>query len=297
MTHKSEKRLFVAIGILASLGLILMFGYLKRQDLRERYDRWRLGPLPAEMTFNDAFPSYQPPSVETPPAEAAAPVAPPPNFRPPTAPPPAPAVAPTPEAVKPTTATAALPAEANLKVIFIPQAPFKIWDAIHDDACEEAAVLMLQAYVNRETSLSLEEMDRRILDLVQYQNDTLGYFESTDAATTVQFMRDRLNLPNARAVALTSPDDIRRQIVAGHPVALPTDGRALKNPNFRNGGPVYHMVVVKGFMKDKFITNDPGTRKGADYVYDAKLLWGAIADYRLATDTVDNKAKYMILAE
>jgi len=38
--------------------------------------------------------------------------------------------------------------------------------------------------------------------------------------------------------------------------------------------------VIKGFLSDgQIITNDPGTRKGADYLYDPQILLDAIHDW------------------
>ena len=40
------------------------------------------------------------------------------------------------------------------------------------------------------------------------------------------------------------------------------------------------MLVVKGYTKDgKWITNDPGTRRGADYVYSNDVLMNAIHSF------------------
>jgi hypothetical protein len=60
---------------------------------------------------------------------------------------------------------------------------------------------------------------------------------------------------------------------------VPADGKKLDNPNFKNGGPVYHMLVIKGFTGDKFITNDPGTRLGADFIYTQSNLMYSLADW------------------
>ena len=37
------------------------------------------------------------------------------------------------------------------------------------------------------------------------------------------------------------------------------------------------MLVIKGYTKDgRFITNDPGTRRGANYLYDPNIVLNAI---------------------
>ena len=72
------------------------------------------------------------------------------------------------------------------------------------------------------------------------------------------------------------------ELEAGHLVIIPTNGQALKNPNFTLPGPERHMLVVKGYdyETEEFITNDPGTRNGADYRYKKDLLFEAIRNYK-----------------
>ena len=58
---------------------------------------------------------------------------------------------------------------------------------------------------------------------------------------------------------------------------VPAAGRLLGNKYFQQPGPVYHMLVVKGFTSDgKIITNDVGTRRGQNYVYDEDVFLNAI---------------------
>lgn len=92
-----------------------------------------------------------------------------------------------------------------------------------------------------------------------------------------------------------SVDDIKTEVGAGYPVILPLDGRGPLNPYFRGNGPDYHMLVVKGYTKDgKFITNDPGTKRGKDYVYDEQYLFDRIHDWN--GGDVANGQKAMIIA-
>jgi hypothetical protein len=61
----------------------------------------------------------------------------------------------------------------------------------------------------------------------------------------------------------------------------PANGKALDNPQFTNGGPDRHMLVIIGYDKKngEFITNDPGTRLGRGYKYKDSTLYNAIRDY------------------
>src|SRR3990167_2317375 len=40
--------------------------------------------------------------------------------------------------------------EINLEIPFTPQAPYAIWDEIHNEACEEAALLMVHKFWHKE---------------------------------------------------------------------------------------------------------------------------------------------------
>lgn len=187
-----------------------------------------------------------------------------------------------------------LPERANLDVPMVYQAPFNVWDVEHDDACEEASALMISNYWKGNRSLTRQEMEDQILALIDYQTNVFGFFKDTDAAQTVQFMKDYLGLERVAVLPVNSIDDIRRQIAAGRPVILPADGKALKNPNFRNGGPPYHMLVVKGYTEHNIIANDPGTRRGANWLYTNEIIMDAVHDWN--GGDVKNGQPVMIVA-
>jgi hypothetical protein len=173
-----------------------------------------------------------------------------------------------------------LPKSVNLAVPFLSQAPKMVWDAIHEDACEEASIIMVDAYYRGKKTIDPSAGDQAILDLVALENKIFGYFESTTAAETVRLIREYFGYKRVTVYNLTGPDDIKRALANGYPVILPASGKTLQNPNFKNGGPVYHMLVVKGYLADgRWITNDPGTRKGADYIYDTQTLMDAAHDW------------------
>ena len=89
---------------------------------------------------------------------------------------------------------------------------------------------------------------------------------------------------------------IKSALTNGYPVIVPAYGKALLNPNFRNGGPEYHMLVIKGWTKDgKWITNDPGTRRGPDYIYGKQLLLDAIHDFNAEDMTLGRKVMIVLL--
>lgn len=77
-------------------------------------------------------------------------------------------------------------------------------------------------------------------------------------------------------------EDIKKELAKGNPVIVPTAGRLLSNPYFTPPGPLYHMLLIKGYSTTstttEFITHDPGTIRGANFVYSYQTLETSIHD-------------------
>ncbi len=173
-----------------------------------------------------------------------------------------------------------LPTEKNLAVPFLSQAPKGNWNMPYQEACEETAAIMVDVYYKgRKTAFRPDEGDKAILDLVAFEKKLLGKYQDTTAQETARFIRAYFH----RQVVIkqgNDPLDIKRAIANGFPVIVPADGKTLANPNFRNGGPIYHMLVIKGWTKNgHWITNDPGTRLGADFLYTQDNLKASMRDW------------------
>ena len=187
------------------------------------------------------------------------------------------------------------PDEINLDVPFTPQAPFGVWDAFHEDGCEEASVLMVGRFWQNRPIKSPEDADRELYALRDLEDKIFGYNKDTTAEETARLMQEFYGFKKVEVRYNMSVDDIKTEVGAGYPVILPLDGRGPLNPYFRGNGPDYHMLVVKGYTKDgKFITNDPGTKRGKDYVYDEQYLFDRIHDWN--GGDVANGQKAMIIA-
>lgn len=190
--------------------------------------------------------------------------------------------APTPTPTKPTPTpapTQATQASINLAVPFLLQAPNQNWVQPYEDACEEASLVMVDAYYDGRTKAFSAAEGLVALDAVlAFEDETYGYNKDTsasDVAHTAQVYFGR-----KASVMDATEAGIKKMLNQGYPVIVPAYGKALKNPNFKNGGPEYHMLVIKGYNKDgSWITNDPGTRNGPDYVYGKQLLLDAIHDF------------------
>lgn len=187
-----------------------------------------------------------------------------------------------------------LPAEINLAVPFTSQAPFGNWDLPYKESCEEASALMLD-YFYRNLSLNPAIANQEILKLVDWQKIKFGAYEDTDAAQTAQMLREYFGYKNVRVSYDISIEDIKKELALGRPVIVPAAGQLLPNPFFRQPGPLYHMLVIKGYKNGKFITNDPGTRRGADFIYSYEGLYNAIHDWNAGN--VYAGRKVMIVVE
>lgn len=166
----------------------------------------------------------------------------------------------------------------NLAVPFSPQAPYADWSLPYLEACEETSALLVDSFY-KDKKLSPEIVQKEILQLVDWQNKKFGYYKDTTAEETAQILREYFNYQRVDVVYDFSLDDIRDQISLGHPIIVPLAGRLLNNPFYEHPGPIYHTIVVKGLTKNgDFITNDVGTRRGHNYVYDANIFYDAIHD-------------------
>lgn len=173
------------------------------------------------------------------------------------------------------------------EVPFVVQAPFGNWrDPNFQNACEEASVVMAMSWLNGEKNLSPTEAQRRILEIIDFENKTFGYSVDTDVFDLQQIFSQHFKKPNTTIKENPTVADIVAELQQGKVVLVPAFGQALKNPNFTQPGPVAHMLVLTGYdpTTQEFITNDPGTKKGASYRYPQEVLWGAIWSYASGKD-------------
>lgn len=195
-------------------------------------------------------------------------------------------------------AAAVLPKEFNLSVPFVLQAPTANWDEVHNETCEEAALLTVHYFWTKVKSPTAAQIETQFSKMIRYQNTTFGDYKDTTAAQTAKMMKDLYGYKRVDVVAMKSINDVKAHIAAGRPVIIPTSGKLLKNPNFRNGGPKYHMLTIRGWLKDgRLITNDPGTRRGNGYVYKPDILWNAIHDWNGGNVSAGKKVMIVVYPE
>lgn len=171
-------------------------------------------------------------------------------------------------------------AEVNLPVPFTSQAPHGNWELPYQEACEEASILMAVRYAFGNPILSPEDADAAIRELVTTNTEVLGY----PIDQTAEQVRDLLFNVEEKLVVrlLQNPkvEDLKRELSSGNVIIVPAAGRKLRNPFFRAPGPIYHMLVLRGYTSDGyFITNDPGTRRGEGYLYPFERIMEAMHDW------------------
>ena len=155
---------------------------------------------------------------------------------------------------------------------------------------------MVARYKKGQEIVSADDADAEILKLIDFQNQFLSFYEDTTAEETIRVANEYYGFKNSRVKYDFTIDDVKRELAAGNPVIVPAAGQVLPNPYFTPPGPLYHMLVIRGYTADgKFITNDPGTRRGEGFIYTFDVLLNAAHDWN--DGDVINGRKVMIVLE
>lgn len=176
---------------------------------------------------------------------------------------------------------ATLPVSMNLAVPFTSQAPQGNWDEPYQEACEEASVYMVHAYFTGidEGKIPADTAQQDLLKMVEFEMELYGYYKDTTVEQTGMFV-ELMYGHTYQVLRDPTVEEIKRKLVQGHPVIVPAAGRLLGNPYFTAPGPLYHMLVIRGYTQDgQFIVNDPGTSRGEAYLYDFDTIMNAMHDW------------------
>jgi hypothetical protein len=175
--------------------------------------------------------------------------------------------------------TSSLPTSLNIEVPFYTQAPHANWDYPWQEACEEASVLLVANVFNK-MNLNVDAYNTELLRLVSWETGYFGSYEHTDVSQTAEMIEINYDL-ETRIHENPTFEDIQKILNEGHLIVAPFAGKLMFNPNFRNGGPNYHMIVIKGYNAEtmQLVTHDVGTRNGENYVYDWSVLENALHDW------------------
>ncbi|QQS22711.1 C39 family peptidase [bacterium] len=178
-----------------------------------------------------------------------------------------------------------LPDQVILPIPFSPQAPNDNWSRNED--CEETSITMANAFLSGNTSNTLEssEAQKSIDNLKIWEDANLGFNVDTGADATTRMAEGAFSLKVTQIAGFTE-QDLKRELASGYPILLPINAKLIKGQQYRNEGPTYHMVVIRGYRNGKFIINDPGTERGNGNEFTFQDLHNAAADW-------DNHAQEM----
>jgi len=178
----------------------------------------------------------------------------------------------------------------NKDVPFAIQAPNANWDFVHQEACEETAILIAQQYFyGNKKDLDSDQNEQKIQEIISWERSNFGYFEDTNLEKNQEILIKMFNL---KSEIIDNPQivDIQKALTTNKLILVPTAGRMLNNPNFTGAGPIFHMVVAIGWDDKNFIVHDVGTKKGKEYKYPFEILLSANHDlYENARYSLDPK--------
>lgn len=205
-----------------------------------------------------------------------------------------------------------------LSVPFTPQAPTANWDELHNEACEEASAIIAASFLSQDSTLGKSVniipkysrtknppdpydlrldpvfVESEIDKLTNWQTDNFGYHLSIDTYETAKMIEAVYNL-KAEVIPF-DVETLERTYLSGDKIIIvPANGQLLNNPNYKQPGPKYHMLVITGYNPTQFITNDPGTRNGYNYTYDKQILENAVGNWDHNKQEVDLSNKLMII--
>lgn len=178
------------------------------------------------------------------------------------------------------------PAEdsANIAIDFVSQAPYRVWDEVHNEACEEANIIMAYAWVNN-VKLTPEWVEAEIQRLTKWGLEKFNAYD-TSAAQTALMAKEVYGL---QSVLIPNPsmEDIKHEIDSGNVVIMGMAGRLLASPYYKPPGPKYHMLLIKGYDDFGFITNDVGTNQlGRDFRFSFSNIMAAAHDWNGSFETL-----------
>ncbi|NCC71364.1 hypothetical protein EOM09_07330 [bacterium] len=195
-----------------------------------------------------------------------------------------------------------LPEEHNNPVLFTSQAPYANWDKLHDEACEEASIIMAYYYLEKKLSLSKKEAEDEIQNMIKFQEDYFGSHKDLTVSEIIDLSKEFYQ-QEFSSKTLTDKKKgliyLKENLAQENIFIIPAAGRELKNPYFKSPGPLYHALVLTGYDEkaQEFITNDPGTRHGENHRYSYDIIWNSIHDFPGKKEDILKGEKRLILVE
>jgi uncharacterized protein YvpB len=168
-----------------------------------------------------------------------------------------------------------IPATYLLNVPYTVQAPYRNWN-IHEESCEEAAILMMHYYLTGQKMDIIPRVtaNQELLKMVAWQKTNWGSEWDLDMTTLGKLANQYYGYQYEVKKNITA-NDIKEAISTGRPVMVPVITHGLENPNY-GATPTYHILLIKGYDAKGVTTNDAGVSKGRNWYYTWNILWQAI---------------------
>jgi len=180
----------------------------------------------------------------------------------------------------------------NLSMPFYAQAPDGDWSLPWQEACEEASVT-LAYYGATGKSLTRDQFRAELLKIIDWENLHFGDYKHTNVAQTAQILKGYYGYKDFAILNDPTVADLKVELAQGHLIIAPFAGRELGNPFYSGIGPLYHMMVLKGYDGTHFITNDVGTRRGENFIYPYATIISALHEWN--DGDIDSGAKKVIV--
>lgn len=172
------------------------------------------------------------------------------------------------------------------------QAPYANWDELHEETCEEAALLMVQRFWTKGT-LSEQTAETELQAMVKWETEN-GYGYDVNMVELLDVAKRHYGL-NGYIETEVTVEKIKEILAKGYPIIIPAAGRELGNPYFSGEGPWYHVLTVVGYDAKNFITHDPGTKRGEGYKYEQNHLVSVIHDWTGVKEETNTGQKRMLV--
>ncbi|HTL39799.1 MAG TPA: C39 family peptidase [Methylomirabilota bacterium] len=187
-----------------------------------------------------------------------------------------------------------MPSALILPVPFTAQAPTNLWDRNED--CEEASITMATAFLNGQTQDKISASDalKAINQLKNWEEVNIGYNANTGADATTAMAKGAFGL-KVKQIKDYTEEDLKQALNQHQVILLPINAKHLGNPAYHTNGPLYHMIVVRGYRDDTFIINDPGTNSGDGNEYTFATLKNASADWDQTAKAMDPTRKIALI--
>ncbi len=161
---------------------------------------------------------------------------------------------------------------------FTSQAPLGTWDLPWSDYAEEACVYMALKAFSGEALPARNVVAEDLRNIGKWEKEAFGSSKLTDAAQTLKIIQDYGQHSNASLSYEISEKALKAALDDGALLILPVNGQIVDNPYYGDPAPEHHMILVYAYTETGFLTNDPGTMRGAATEYSIQKILDSIQD-------------------